>query len=100
MKEEVFNQYVERVCILFNISKEEFFSKSRKRNFVDARHLVFFLCSRRNILVVSVADFMKKNGHEIFRTSVTHGIKSVTKKLEEDRDYKDIVNDIEKAVHI
>lgn len=100
MKEEVFNQYVERVCILFNISNEEFFSKSRKRNFVDARHLVFFLCSRRNILVVSVADFMKKNGHEIFRTSVTHGIKSVTKKLEEDRDYKDIVNDIEKAVHI
>jgi chromosomal replication initiation ATPase DnaA len=100
MKEEVFNQYVERVCSLFNISNEEFFSKSRKRNFVDARHLVFFLCSRRNILVVSVKKFMENNNHEIFRTSITHGIKNISKKVEEDRDYKVIVNDIEKAVHI
>lgn len=100
MKEDVFNQYVERVCRLSNITTEEFFSKSRKRNLVDARHLVFFLCSRRNILVVSIAEFMNKNGHDIFRTSVTHGIKSVTNKLEEDNDYKIIIQDIERAVHI
>jgi chromosomal replication initiation ATPase DnaA len=100
MKEDVFNQYVERVLSLFNITNDEFFSKSRKRNFVDARHLVFFLCSRRNIQVTYIENFMKHNNHDIFRTSISHGIKSVSKKVEEDRDYKDIVNDIEKAVHI
>ena len=100
MKEDVFNQYVERVLSLFNITNDEFFSKSRKRNFVVARHLVFFLCSRRNIQVTYIENFMKNNNHDIFRTSISHVIKSVSKKVEEDRDYKDIVNDIEKAVHI
>lgn len=100
MKEDVFNQYVERVSQLFSITNEDFFSKSKKRNLVDARHLVYFLCLRRNIKVISIKDFMENNNHEIFRTSITHGIKSVSKKVEEDRDYKDIVNEIEKAVHI
>jgi len=100
MKEDVFNQYVERVSQLFNITNEEFFSKSKKRNLVDARHLVYFLCSIRSIQVTYIKKFMENNSHEIFRTSITHGIKSVSKKVEEDKDYKDIVNDIEKAVHI
>lgn len=100
MKEDVFNQYVERVSQLFSITNEDFFSKSKKRNLVDARHLVYFLCLRRNIKVISIKNFMENNNHEIFRTSITHGIKSVSKKVEEDRDYKDIVNEIEKAVHI
>ena len=100
MKEDVFNQYVERVSQLFSITNEDFFSKSKKRNLVDARHLVYFLCLRGNIKVISIKNFMENNNHEIFRTSITHGIKSVSKKVEEDRDYKDIVNEIEKAVHI
>jgi len=100
MKEDVFNQYVERVSNLFNITNEEFFSKSRKRNLVDARHLVYFLCSKRSIQIIYISKFMKNNNHEVFRTSISHGIKSVSKKVEDDRDYKDIVNDIEKAVHI
>lgn len=100
MKEDVFNQYVERVIDLFSIKKKEFFSKSKKRNLVDARHLVYFLCSVRSIQVIYIKKFMENNNHEIFRTSITHGIKSVSKKVEEDKDYKDIINDIEKAVHI
>lgn len=100
MKEDVFNQYVERVSQLFGITNEEFFSKPKKRNLVDARHLVYFLCSRRNIKVISIKGFMENNNHKIFRTSITHGIKIVSKKVEEDRDYRDIISEIEKAVHI
>ena len=100
MKEDVFNQYVERVSNLFGITLEEFFAKSKKRNLVDARHLVYFLCSRRNIQIVYIEKFMRNNNHDVFRTSISHGIKSVSEKIEEDKDYKSIVQDIEKLVHI
>ena len=42
MKHDVFNQYVERVADLFNINKEDIFSKSKKREFVDAFEEVVF----------------------------------------------------------
>lgn len=100
MKKNVLIQYVNRICNLFDIKEEDFFSKSKKRTLVDARHLFFFLCSRRNILVVYMVEFMNENGHDVFRTSVTHGIKSVAKKIEEDKDYKTIVQEIELSVQI
>jgi chromosomal replication initiation ATPase DnaA len=100
MKEDVFNQYVERVCGLFSISNEEFFSKSRKRNFVDARHLVYFLCSIRPIQVIYIKKFMEDNGYEVYRTSISHGINIVSQKIIEDKDYQHIIKEIEKSVFI
>ena len=43
---------------------------------------------------------MGKNGYTIANNSIRHGINSVEKKLIEDRDYKVVVSDIEKAVFI
>lgn len=100
MKEDVFNQYVERVCSLFNITKEDFFSKSKKRNLVDARHLVYYLCSQRPIQSTYIQKFLEDNGYYVHRTSISHGIDIVSKKIEEDKDYKVIIQEIERAVHI
>ena len=35
MKEDIFNQYVDRVVSMFGITKEEFFCKTRKSHIVD-----------------------------------------------------------------
>ena len=100
MKKDVFNQYVDRVLELFSITKEELFSKLKQRHIVDARQLLYYLCYNRSIPLVEIKRFMLDNGYDIHNNSVINGISVVDKKLEEDRDYKTIIRDIEKSVYI
>lgn len=100
MKEDVFNQYVERVLDLFGITKEEFFSKSKKRNFVDARQLVYYLCAQRPIKITYIQKFMCDNGYEIVHSVIIHGIKAMEGRIKEDRDYQSIVKELNRAVFI
>lgn len=100
MKEDIFNQYVDRVISLFGITKEEFFLKSRKRNLVDARYLVYYLCSERPIQASYIQNFMKNNNYETDHTLILHGIKVTKEKVKEDRDYQSIIKEIDNAVFI
>ena len=100
MKEDVFNQYVERVIDLFNIDRETLFSNKKQRHIVDARQLLYYLCCNRQMQNIIIINFMNKNGCSVLNNSISNGIKNVKVKIEEDKDYKTIINDIEKAVFI
>jgi chromosomal replication initiation ATPase DnaA len=100
MKHDVFNQYVERVSDLFGVSRDEMFSKSKKRQCVDARHLVYYLCNKRPMQVSYIQKYMRDAGYEIKHSSIIYGIYSVEQKMEEDRDYVSIVKEVERAVFI
>lgn len=100
MKEEVFNQYVQKITKLFGITKDELFLKSRKRNIVDARQLLYYLCFNRQMQIVIIKDFMRHNGYNIDYPSVVNGIHKVDQKIKEDRDYKTVVRDIDESVFI
>ena len=100
MKQDVFNQYVERVTDLFGVSKEDLFSKSKKRELVDARHLVYYLCAKRPMQLTYIQKYMKENGYDIQHSSVIHGIASIEEKLKNDKDYKSIIQEIDRAVFI
>lgn len=100
MKEDVFNQYVERVTTLFNITKEEFFSRTKKRNIVDSRQLVYYLCFKRSIQITYIQKYMVDNGLNVVHSVVIHGIKRMNNRIEEDNDYKTIAKEIDRAVFI
>ena len=100
MKHDVFNQYVERVSDLFGISKDEIFSKSKKRELVDARHLVYYLCSKRPMQVTYIQKYMNEAGYDIKHSSIIHGISAVEQKIAEDKDYVSVVTEVERAVFI
>ena len=100
MKSDVFNQYVDRVVDLFGITKEELFSKSKKREMVDARHLIYYLCSKRPIQITYIQRYMNLNGYKIQHSSIIHGIASVEQKIKDDKDYVTIVKEVERAVFI
>lgn len=100
MKEDVFNQYVDRVISLFNISKEELFSKTKERTPVDARQMVYYLCYKRQIRPSYIVRFMSKNDYSVEHSTIIHGIKSMEKKVKEDKDYSVIIKDIDRAVFI
>ena len=100
MKEDVFNQYVDRVIDLFRIDREVLFSKCKKRHVVDARQLLYYLCHNRQIKFIIIKKFMADNGASVFHNSIANGIDNIKSKLEEDKDYQTIIRDIERAVFV
>jgi len=100
MKHDVFNQYVERVVDLFGITKEDFFSKNKKRAIVDARQLVYYLCAKRPMQITYIERYMNESGYEITHSSIIHGISAVEKRIAEDKDYVSVVREVERAVFI
>lgn len=100
MKSDVFNQYVERVTDLFDITKEQLFSKSRMRTLVDARYLLFYLCHKRPMQIMYIQKYMGENGYPTPHSSICHGIASIEKRVADDKDYLTIVKEIEKSVFI
>jgi chromosomal replication initiation ATPase DnaA len=100
MKQEIFNQYVDRIVDLFGITREELFSKNKKREIVDARHLLYYLCYRRPMTFRYIQNFMEANNYSIKHSSIIHGVQSVSLKVKEDVDYAQVVKDMEKAVFI
>lgn len=100
MKQDIFNQYADRIANLFSMDKSEIFSKSKKREIVDARHLLYYLCHRRPMSVAYIQMYMEENGYDIKHSSIIHGINSVSEKVKSDADYAHVVKDMEKAVFI
>jgi len=100
MKHDVFNQYVEQVIDLFGITKEDFFSKNKKRDIVDARQLVYYLCAKRPMQITYIEKYMSEAGYIIKHSSIIHGISAVEKKIAKDKDYVSVVKEVEGAVFI
>ena len=81
MKRNIFNEYVEQVIELYGITKGELFQKSKVREIVDARHVLYYLCYNRPMKLKYIQKYI---GH----SSVLHGIQAVTNLIQSDEDYK------------
>jgi chromosomal replication initiation ATPase DnaA len=100
MKHDVFNQYVDRIVEFFSIDKEELFSKCKKRELVDARHLLYYLCFMRPMKKKYIENYMRDNGYSIRHHSIIHGIEVVKEKLKLDQDYVYVVKKLQDGVNI
>lgn len=100
MKIDVFNSYVDLITKRFDISTEELFSKSKRRDLVDARQMLYYMCLRRNMNVRYIQEYMEKNGYKIGHSTIVHGINQVKFRMDQDRDYEPIVKSLEREVVI
>jgi len=100
MKVEIFNQYVERITELFGISNDRLFSKTKERQSVDARYLLYYLCFKRPMSLNYIQRYMIDNGYDVKHSTLIYGISVVEKRVKADADYMQIVKDIQKAVFI
>jgi chromosomal replication initiation ATPase DnaA len=94
MKTKIFNLYVDRVCFLFGIEKETLFTKTKRRDVVDARHLLYYLCHQRPMRLVYIQEYMAENGYVINHSSIHHGIAQVKQKVKDDVDYINAVSEV------
>ena len=88
MKRNIFNEYVEQVIELYGITKGELFQKSKVREIVDARHVLYYLCYNRPMKLKYIQKYMSEAGDDIGHSSVLHGIQAVTNLIQSDEDYK------------
>jgi chromosomal replication initiation ATPase DnaA len=98
MKKDIFNQYVEKVAEIFEISPVDMFVKSKERQCVDARHLLYYVCKNRPMRLTYIQQYMLDNGYKINHSSIIHGIKQVEEKITEDKDYLGVVKRVEKCI--
>jgi chromosomal replication initiation ATPase DnaA len=100
MKQDIFNRYAEILADRFGIEKQEIFTKVKKRECVDARQLLYYLCSKRPMRIKYIQEYMAKNGYTISHSTVIHGIKQIKERLEVDKDYVSIIKSIENSVNL
>ena len=95
IRQKIFDGYTEKVCKLFDIGKEQLFQKCKKREVVDARHMLYFLCAKRGMRLTYIQKHMKRMGYDISHSSIHHGIAVTLKMYEADRDYSSIIDEID-----
>ena len=71
MKRKIFDQYVEIVENALEITKNDIFTKTRKRENVEARDLLFYLCSQRNMRGNFILNRCKENGLDLYTRQET-----------------------------
>jgi chromosomal replication initiation ATPase DnaA len=94
MKIELFNMYTTEVCKVFDVEENEIFVKSKEATFVDARYLLYYLCSARKIKITYIQKYMRERGYDIPHSTIHYGINQVKEKVHEDQDYQVVIDKI------
>ncbi len=94
MKYELFNKLASEVSDVFNVDERKIFNKNKKREVVDARYLLYYLCNINKMKLIYIQKYMKKRGYKIPHSTIHYGIKEVGKKVSEDKDYQAVIDSI------
>ncbi|MDE6183726.1 MAG: chromosomal replication initiator protein DnaA, partial [Rikenellaceae bacterium] len=84
----------EIVYTFFNVTKEDFFSKKRSREIVQARQVSMYLCKKHtNLSLKSIGEAIERD-----HATVVHAIKTVTNLIETDKGLRAHIEQIEKQI--
>ena len=96
MKKKIFDSYAEAVAKHFSLSLHELFRKTKKRDIVDARQMLYFLCRERPMRISSIVRFLNEYGYDVGYSTIYNGYNRAIKNLE-DEDYSSIVNQVKES---
>jgi len=86
--------YVEIVENALEITKNDIFTKTRKRENVEARDLLFYLCSQRNMRGNFILNRCKENGLDLDDSQITRGKAKIEELISSDPDWKQLIKGI------
>lgn len=98
MKKDIFDAYAEAVADKFHLTLGEMYTKTRKREVVEARQMLYFLAQERPIRLSYIKRFMDENGLPVEHSTIVHGYKKAKAFVESDPDYKHILEEIKNKV--
>lgn len=100
MKKEIFLQYMDAISNQWNIEKDFIVSGSKRKDHVEARQMLYYLCSERGMRLSEIQRYMADQGYDPKHCPIHRGIKKIKQKMEEDRDYKTIASRISNSIFI
>ena len=97
MKGNIFEAYANAVAKQFHLELDEMFNKDKRRDLVDARQMLYYLCMERPIRISYIQRFMEENGHSVTHSTIIHGYKKAKELIDSDTDFKELISDITNA---
>ena len=97
MKHNIFDTYANAVAKQFHLTLDQMFSKDRRRDIVDARQMLYFICMERPIRLSYIQRFMEENGCHVKHSTIIHGYNRAKTLIEDDTDYEAVVRQIESS---
>ena len=94
MKRDIFDVYATAIAKKFHITLDEMFAKNRRRDIIDARQMLYYLCMERPIRVSYIKRFMEEHGHTVTHSNIVMQYKKAKKLIDNDSDFKKLINDI------
>tara|TARA_R110002012_G_scaffold279242_1_gene467184 strand:+ start:2103 stop:2417 length:315 start_codon:yes stop_codon:yes gene_type:complete len=94
MKKDIFNAYAEAIADQFHVTLGEMFTKTRQREMVQARQMLYFLAKERPMRLSYIKRFMEENGLPVDYATITYGYKKAKNYVDNDPDYKFVVDTI------
>lgn len=98
MKKDIFNECVNKVVNIYRIDRKYLFKKSKIQEYVDARHLLYYLCAVRPMPLATINAYMRENGYKTNWSTIYRGVASFEEKMKRDNDYKKLVRDIQNSI--
>lgn len=98
MKKEIFDQYARMVADFFDIPMDELFKKFNGRTNTNARQMLWWLCHKRKIPVMTITKHTERYGLKMSHSTICHGIGAFEQKVQQDDDYIKIISQIENSV--
>ena len=93
MKRKVFDAYATAIAKEFHLELDQMFSPARRRDIVDARQMLYYLCIRLSY----IQTFMEQNDCPVQHSTILHGYKKAKELIDNDKDYQQIVEGIKET---
>jgi len=101
MKKKIFLEYLDAVCSVYGITKEDVLSNNKKKELSEARHCLYYLCRMRPMRVTDIQKYISEVSDYVpSHVPILRGVNRVKQLLEEDRDVAIILERIKNKVFI
>lgn len=94
MKKDIFDAYAVAIAKQFHLTLDQMFNKTKRREIVDARQMLYYLCMERPIRISYIQRFMEDQGHSVAHSTIIHGYKKAKELIDKDKDFQDVVTQI------
>jgi chromosomal replication initiation ATPase DnaA len=94
MKKQIFEDYASAVAKQFHLTTQEMFTYSKRRDIIDARQMLYYLCEERQIRASYIQRFLEDYNYTVTHSTIIHGRNKAKELMAFDSDVRDMVNRI------
>lgn len=94
MKRKIYEEIFNEISNHFGLTKSEILTPTKKREVVDARQVVYYVCMNRGIRISDMQSYLNKDGYSVTHSTIINGLKMVEKNINKDEDYNKIIKRI------